>query len=177
MKKIIITAIIALLFIGGTFLFATRFQQEETPTEQNPTTVFPTGENSGSTELEDVITIQGAQGQIEVNNFLDDSDNVEDTVNGGLFLGNQFPSNESSENYPPYVIQYFSPTNYFNIVLSSEPIRDARLHAEAYLQDKLGLTKMEMCSLNYMVSTPNFVNEYYSGMDLRFSFCPGATPL
>jgi len=48
---------------------------------------------------------------------------------------------------------------------------------ERDLMAKLGITEDAMCQLNYMVSVPYWVNEYYAGESLGFSFCPGATQL
>jgi len=45
------------------------------------------------------------------------------------------------------------------------------------LLQQLGISEQDACRLRYSVSVPFSVNPLYSGKNLGFSFCPGATPL
>ncbi|HWB34048.1 MAG TPA: hypothetical protein VG753_01875 [Candidatus Paceibacterota bacterium] len=95
----------------------------------------------------------------------------------GYHVGHASSTDPLSMPNPPFLILYISQTQYFNISLLQEPIADTRVEAEQYLMSQYGLTQDQMCALNYTVSTPYWVDEKYSSIDLRFSFCPGATTL
>jgi hypothetical protein len=114
-----------------------------------------------------------------VHNFLQDSDTKADSNNPGqYFLGNSIdPTNPSASATPPYVIEYISSTQYFNIAILQEPISAGRKEAEQYLMTKLNITPTQMCNLNYTVSTSVGVDPTYAGQSLGFSFCPGAIQL
>ena len=75
----------------------------------------------------------------------------------------------------PYLIVYVASDQSFTISLEKEPLLQTRLDAEMYLMQMLGISKRDMCLLRYSVLVPNDVNEFYSGRNLGFSFCPGAT--
>ena len=123
------------------------------------------------------ITLHTEQGQKTVPNFLSGDEVFPDTDNQGYyFIGNTFDSSVA-EGDPTFVITFESDTSFFNIALLQEPLRTARLDAEAHLQNVLGLTDEEMCSLNYTLSVPGYINEEYSGADLRFSFCQDSVSL
>lgn len=77
----------------------------------------------------------------------------------------------------PYTIEYISQTGYIGIALNKAPLGASRASAEAYLMRILGLTRPQMCRLDYNLGVPNFVSARYSGMNLGFSFCPGAIRL
>ena len=74
-------------------------------------------------------------------------------------------------------ISYNSASSFFNIVLLKEPLGATRVATEQFLGDRLGLSEQDMCVLNYFVGTPYYVSENFSGKNLGFSFCPGATTL
>ena len=76
-----------------------------------------------------------------------------------------------------YLITYVGDSGYFIVSLLQEPIGAARKAAEADLMNQLGVSQDAMCNLNYMVAVPWSVNQVYSGMNLGFSFCPGAVVL
>jgi len=42
---------------------------------------------------------------------------------------------------------------------------------------RLGIGEQEMCQLHYSFSAPYWVNEFYAGRELGFSFCPGSVSL
>jgi hypothetical protein len=113
--------------------------------------------------------------------FLKDPATVKDPINPGYYyLGyhvNEGVPDPTATNTPPYIIEYISATQYFNIALLQEPIGTVRKEAEQFLMADLGISQKQMCQLNYMVSVPDNVNSQYSGINLGFSFCPGATEL
>jgi len=180
MKKIILISGIGIviILISVFFIFSKNAVQN---TEQNkPNGTFPIGENTNNIGSDATLSIKTSSGTpITVQNFLINQDTVPDKENSGhYYLGNNFPSsNATPTKMPKYIIEYIASTNYFNIGLFSEPIATARLDAEQYLLQELGITKEQMCMLNYTVSAPVSVNEYYSGTNLGFSFCPGSVPL
>ena len=77
----------------------------------------------------------------------------------------------------PYLITYIASTQFFIVELIQEPIGQARLGAEQYLERLLGKSPTDLCKLNYSVSVPNSINTTYAGDSLGFSACPGATKL
>ncbi len=129
-----------------------------------------------------VMFIAGAGGEVvQTNNFIADPATVKDPINSGYYyLGyhvNEGVPDPTATDNPPYVITYFSTTQYFNIALFQEPIGTVREEMEQYLMAHLGISQDQMCHLNYMVSVPYYVNSFYTGKTLGFSFCPGATVL
>lgn len=183
MKKIILILGIVLLGVVVSLYF---FSSNETtePDGQSPWTIFPGGDTP-RTDTNPVgsntpLVIQTATGdRLEVRNFIADPEIVEDEANAGLYhLGNRFPSGNATQNVTPeYTVSYIRSTDYFNVGLFKEPLGESRRQAELDLMRRLGLTEAEMCSLDYMVSTPHWVNEFYAGSSLGFSFCPGSVPL
>lgn len=183
-KKISIIVLIVCLLIALAWQFLTR---PEVPTDQgNTVNTFPvTGSNVNPSENDiattskilSVKTVDG--GTLKVKNFLDDSETIADPQNKDTYyLGNHFSLDGSpQEGEPEYVIAYISTTQYFNIGLFSEPIGASRKHAEEYLLQHLGVTKDQLCTLNYTVSVPYTVNQFLTSRDLRFSFCTGNVPL
>lgn len=110
------------------------------------------------------------------NSFLNNPDTKQDPYDSmTYYLGNQ-PLPDHSSN-PPYLISYNTQTGYFNVTLFQEPIGELRRQAEQYLQQRLGLSQEQMCSLKYVVGVPDFINTQYSDTNLGFSFCPGAVQL
>lgn len=110
--------------------------------------------------------------QVAVRNFLASAGTRKDPENAGYYtLGDQQSQSTT------YLITYIDETNYFNIVLVKEPLGHARTQAETYLTNTLGISKEEMCLLDYTISVPNAVNSNFSGVNLGFSFCPSAVKL
>ncbi len=128
---------------------------------------------------EEIKLVGAGGGSIGVRNFLKDTTTVTDPSNEGYyFLGNHYPFDGSTPTeLPHYIISYIADTQYFNVVLTSEPVGTSRLEAEQYLMQALDITPVQMCALNYMVSVPGYVNETLSDISLGFSFCKGSTPL
>lgn len=76
-----------------------------------------------------------------------------------------------------FIIEYVARDKSFNIALFKEPLSEARKHAEEEFMSVLGVTQGEACRLLYVVQVPSSVNTFYSGKNLGFGFCPGATQL
>lgn len=120
-------------------------------------------------------------GSIQTANFIADPETVQDPSNAGYYyLGYHTyagTQDVTATVAPPYVITYLSATQYFNIALLQEPIGPVREEMQQYLMGHLDISQDQMCKLKYMVSVPDRVNSQYSGMNLGFSFCPGAVVL
>lgn len=118
---------------------------------------------------------------IQVKDFKGDPVTVQDPVNKGHYLIGPHPyegvPDPTASDNPPYIIEYIDADGSFTISLRAEPISKTRLDVEKFLMQHLGLNESQMCQLKFTISVPNFVNSYYAGTDLGFSFCPGATPL
>jgi len=181
-KKAIIIIVLIVLSTALIMFLVISLRGDGAPTE--PTNPAQQGTSTPVTPIpttvQGKISVHSANGGfITVNDFLKDKATVADPVNAGYYyLGNHyaFDGNVPSAN-PDYVISYIAPTQYFNISLTSEPVKEARLKAEQYLLLKLKISKEQMCALNYTVSVPGFVNESLSSISLGFSFCPGSVPL
>ncbi len=151
-------------------------------TEPSPT-VSPSLSGSGTQASSgNTISIAATNGgTIQANNFKNDPATTQDPINTGYYyLGYHVYGgvpDSTSTNTLPYVIEYIDTTQYFNIELLQEPIGVTRQQAEQYLMAHLGISQSQMCELNYMVSVPYSVNQFYSSRSLGFSFCPGATAL
>jgi hypothetical protein len=145
-------------------------------------TTVPTGVTSATSSLGSTISISTVSGGvIQTSNFISDPATAKDPVNTGYYyLGyhvNEGAPDATATSTPPYIIEYIAPTEYFNIALLQEPIGSVRGEAEQYLMAHLGISESQMCQLNYMVSVPDSVNDYYASQNLGFSFCPGAVTL
>ena len=185
MKKYFIIIIVVLVILaGGVWLLWPRPSMQPVTTgtgtspfgEPSTTNVQP---NQHSTTGS--ISITASDGSaLTVKDFTKDTDTYADPSNPGqYYLGYHpfdTPSGAAQPN-SPYYIDYISQTGYFGVLLNQEPIAQARQAAEQYLMQKLGLDQNQMCKLSYMVSTPYSVNQYYAGVSLGFSFCPGAVQL
>lgn len=177
MKKILLILAVILLFVaGGTTIWYFSRTPEVVPT---PTPItFPTSGSSTTGTSVPPMNIKGFDGSIiAVRNFLGDADTSEDPVNPGYYYLGYQTFGEKAVEVPPYLITYIVETQYFNITLSQEPIGETRKSVENYLLGKLGLTKTQLCALNYTIATPTSLNSTYAGMNLGFSFCPGAIAL
>lgn len=181
-KKILIGALVCLILLLLFLIATTLFKQSE-PSSPGSGGVFPTTTPvTTATTTTATLSIPSAQGTaIVVRNFLVDPRTVADPVNSGYYyLGNHAPFDGSTSTISAqmrYSILYIAQTGHFTITLLKEPLAQSRREAEVYLQDALGLSQEELCSLQYQLSVPNFVNTYFAGDSLGFSFCPGAIPL
>lgn len=116
--------------------------------------------------------------------FINNGVTIPDTANPGGYLlaGNlgyclSDPQKCQAAPETNFSVYYLSGPKSFLIDLTEEPIGQARLGMEQFMLKTLGITEQQMCSLNYLVGVTRYVNEQYTGKNLGFSFCPGATLL
>lgn len=171
---------IALAFLGAImvgvfwYLFAapkpvptTGQQQPVTLPSSGTATSTPTPTESGEQTL--VVPIQNGMGVV-TKDFIHDPSTMPDPSNAG----NYYLTGSSTEGYS---IGYRTPAQFFTIILQQEPIGATRIAAENFLLAKLGISKSQMCSLNYYLGTDVHTNSLYAGRSLGFSFCPDAVTL
>lgn len=178
MKKYLIIIIAFILVTTAVWYLFVSQQPSVSNDGDTPTTTFPAG--GGLSTNSATLTIQTISGDnLEIHNFLNDSDIVKDAINDGYYyLGNHFSTNDQTpQSNPEYVIEYIAETNFFAIGLFREPLAQSRRNVEEYLMTKLGLSEEQMCSLNYSMSVPRRVNEHLAGTSFLFSFCDGSYPL
>lgn len=181
MSKTVLWGIGALVVIGLSVLVY-QFTRPSSQTAGSPnggTTTLPIG--GSLTQFSTITPSVDNSGGVTAKTIIDDPATVEDPINPGYYyLGyymNQGVPDPTATDNPPYIIEYISATQYFNIALLQEPIGPVREEAQQYLMSHLGVSQGQMCQLDYMVSVPVRVNPQYAGINLGFSFCPGATTL
>jgi hypothetical protein len=191
MKKVLITIaliLLALLVVGLLVLLISRHHipqgGTENPQGQNGAGNFPVSSSTPFGTGVPTTKVKDADGtSVVVKDFINTGDTIPDPENPGSYqlagsLG-YCPQNTDCTAAPAddYSIGYNGNENAFTIALLKEPLSASRQHAEQFLMNELGLTKDQMCALNYYVGTPYWVNERYDDANLGFSFCPGATKL
>ncbi|MEK9184428.1 MAG: hypothetical protein AAB892_01730 [Patescibacteria group bacterium] len=126
----------------------------------------------------------GEEGEIEVNDFIRDGITVADVVNPGSYvlageLGYCLADGTcpKAADTPHFSISYHEASGTFTIQLLAEPLGEVRREAETHLRNRLGISNPLMCTLNYYLGTPSFVNEAYSNGNIGFSYCAGAAAL
>ena len=189
MNKIWIIGIGGIIVIG-LFVLAYQLTGPVVPspsamsTSTAPNAVVPTspiGQSTTGTPDQETTVGGISTGFSQTGDILKDPATMKDPINAGYYyLGyhvNEGVPDPTATDNPPYVITYISTTHYFNISLFQEPIGPVREEAQQYLLAHLNIGEQQMCQLNYMVSVPDRVNSQFSGINLGFSFCPGATLL
>lgn len=198
-KKIILT-VFSLLALGGLAL-ALLLVLNGTDTENSnsdravtlpvDTTTVPQDpalsnvNNVPSTTGPVVMVIQDAKGiPITTNDFIHNGTTIPDGSNTERYLlaGNlgycvSDPSDCQAGPTDDFNIFYDEQYQSFTIALLKEPVGEVRFRMEQVLLSLLGISKADMCRLNYYVGTQSDVNQFFSGKNLSFSYCPGATPL
>ena len=121
---------------------------------------------------------------LTVKDFIHNGETVSDSQNPGSYVlagslgyclaNGSCPSGASTTDFS---ISYNEKTHFFNIILLKEPLGEARFEAEQFLISRLGIDERQICSLDYFVGAPYWVNETYDDKNLGFSFCSGATKL
>lgn len=174
-----ILLLLVLLCVGGYFL-ATK-----APTaNQSPPTSFPQGTGITPSTTSQTYTIEDAKGSpVAVKDFVHNGETIPDPQNPGRYLlagdlGYCAPGTScSAASSTDFNILYYEKGHSFGIALLTEPLSKARTEAEQFLLDHLGITKDQLCSLDYYVGTTYWVNEQYDSGNLGFADCPGAVPL
>lgn len=131
----------------------------------------PSETKSGGTPVaERTWDFDGANGtKIQINRFATSTDEnppAEDFI----LSGSEYPLSE-------FIISYTAVDKSFSISLFKEPLKEMREKAEKEFLARLGITEGEACHLKYSLSTTYWVNQFYGGKNLGFSFCPGAIGL
>ena len=116
--------------------------------------------------------------------FIHNGETVADTVNPGTYvlagsLGYCLADGSCPSGAPTtsFAISYDEKIRFFNIVLLEEPLGVTRFEAEQFLANRLGLSREQLCSLDYSIGAPYWINDAYADKNLGFSMCKGATPL
>lgn len=76
-----------------------------------------------------------------------------------------------------FSITYTESDHSFTVSLLAEPLKTARIDAEAFLASRLGVEKKALCTLSAYVGTPAFVNATFAGTNLGFPSCADAVLL
>jgi hypothetical protein len=140
-----------------------------------------TGSTQAGTGAMTIATPSG--GQVTTKDFIHNGTTIPDVENDNQYLiagslGYCEPGLAcTAASTPDFNIFYNADTQSFTIGIAQEPIGQSRHEAEEFMLSALGIEQDQLCALNYYVGVPYWVNEAYSGKNLGFSFCPGATPL
>jgi hypothetical protein len=164
--SIIVASLIAILLIA---IIVTTLVQNETKSVDTTGIVY--------TDFD--ITFPDSAGNVVVlNNFLNNQSVRADVQNPGLyFLGDDISIQPETGKLPNYVVTYDKESGQFNVTLLEKPFSQARIEAQVYLKELLQADEDTLCKLQYLVTVPGYVDTKASGIDYRFSFCPGATAL
>lgn len=93
------------------------------------------------------------------------------TPYGEYVPGQPYPVHE-------FDVQYNRTTSEFIVTLNQEPLGHARVAAEAFLRNILGVTDSTLCALNVTISVPYTLNPTFAAyQNLGPSTCPGAVKL
>lgn len=149
------------------------------------TPVATSSSSRGSNSTTTHISITDRTGaQMVVNDFIHNGTTLADASNSGNYLlaGNlgyciSDPQKCQAAEATDFSVYYNGKPQSFTITLTAEPIGTARLHMEQFMLTTLGVSQSQLCNLNYLVGVTRYVNSQYTGRNLGFSFCPGATKL
>lgn len=186
-KKIIFIglAVVMVLLVFMLIVSLSETQDDTPHTGQDlvfPDAVDVPSRNSASSRTLEIATLSDLK--FAVSNFVDNEETVKDPVNTGTYIlagsagyclsdGN-CPSGFDTNNFS---VSYSRNQDFFTLVVLTEPITDTRKEAESFLMSRLGIGEQDMCQLHYSFSAPYWVNEFYAGQELGFSFCPGSVSL
>ena len=164
-------AVVLLAGAGAWFIFSPHTFTQSTPTVSNPfgETTVPINTNQ-KTGISNPIRVQSNTGQMDVKDFTKGAGVVTDATTSVSYFVHLVADK------PEYEINYL-PDHTFYIGLFSEPIGKTRKTMTDDLVARLGITSKELCSLSARVAVPEWVNPSYSGKNLGFAGCPGATVL
>jgi hypothetical protein len=184
-KLLIITSLIvvvAIVVVLGILLTNAHTNSSSSSSSTAASSTFPVSNSPSQdtyvTTTAKPVTVSNASGgnPIVVKDFEDQKGvvkNADGNQGYDILVGTTDPSAPT----PPYEIDYSAKDQSFGITLNSEPLGTYRKEAEQDLMQRLGLTEVQMCNLNYYVGVANGVNDNYNAENLGFSFCPGAVQL
>lgn len=192
-----ITAGVAALVVLAVTAFALWPEERSLPAEAIKVAQTPSVQKESGTSAQNAdtgtassppaagsLTLMTAIGtSLVTKDFLRNGQTIEDSANKGRYLlagdlgycgtGMGCTAAPSDE----YNIFYDSASQTFTVALLSEPIGRARLGAERFLLNVLGVSERQLCTLKHYVGTTYRVNEQFSDHNLGFSFCSDATVL
>ncbi|HEX5774560.1 MAG TPA: hypothetical protein VFY28_01185 [Candidatus Paceibacterota bacterium] len=181
-KKALIIAgsLLILLAVGGiVYVF---YPKEPAPTPSGNTDPFGSI-GGGPSDLAYTVSGQGNEA-IKVNDFIRNGETASDPLNpGSYFLAGDIGYCLADGNCPhgaetdTFQISYDEDSSTFSVALTAEPLSTARMEAETFLMERLGVDAATLCRLNYFVSTTYWVNESYANRNLGFSSCSGSVQL
>jgi len=176
----------SLVGLAGLVLFTILLWPSKTPSiVPQPTPSLPSADTVTPIPLQGPTTrITGQTGYVLVKDFLDNGETALDPQSMNVFYLAGSPGYCISPGNCPhgalvtdFNITFNTTSQSFIIVLLAEPLGRIRQDAEQFLQDRLGISEEQLCTLNYYISTVNGINASYAGKNVGFSFCPGATVL
>lgn len=91
--------------------------------------------------------------------------------------GGQYSVTDPNNTQADFNVVYSTRDGSFAVALLNEPIAKARTEAGQYLLSTLHISQAQLCLLNVYVGVPRSINQFYSGKNLGFSFCPNAVQL
>lgn len=185
-----IVAVVAVLFAGGAWAyFSLRTPAPSAPAQNTAPgpDIFggsPTANTGGGTVGQSgspqppssKVEIRNRDGAaISVNAFLPDENATSTKSVDATGPSSVVPLYWHAEGL--FSLTFNTSNDYFVVSLIKEPIGAARLAAETYVVQLLGITQDDACRLNYSIIVLENVNPVYAGKNLGFSFCPGALSL
>lgn len=173
--------VLVLLALALFFFLPSKSAPLPTPTTTLPDadSISPSGSGGSG-----ALPIQGKRGSVTVSDFIHNGITAPDPQNSGTYYLAGSPCSDTP--YPGcpegartnnFSIAYDEGPQFFTVSLINEPLGKARIDAERFLQNALGISQEQLCTLNYYVGTTYYVNQQYSSKNLGFSFCPNATVL
>lgn len=188
MKSSLIALIVGVVVIIGGFvyyfrdLYITSSGNQTQGTTNTGTNGLPTVPDGGTVTTDQTAppenTFSSAAevgSPVMTKNFKNDPQTIVDSNNKGYYYlsGGLNPT----ATHAPYSTFYNDTDQSYNVTLLAEPLSQYRKAAETELMQKLGINEVAMCRLRYSVNVPYWVDENYAGVNLGWSFCPGATQL
>lgn len=194
MKKIIVITILCLILLIGGFLWYTVRSNEAdpTPNTQSSNTIsnIVSGNLSSQTALDSTVNPSSNSKQNNLQNidqvsqslpsFVVSSSTIKDPVNPNTYIlvgdlgycladGTCPRTNTGDEG--SYSMSYDSTADLYTIVIYAKPLTMVRDIAETRLSSFLNLSRSNLCSLNYYVTTVSSVSVADAGSNIGFTAC------
>jgi cytoskeletal protein RodZ len=190
MKKILVIVVGIVIIVGIVLAVKVLFFSTPPTTTVPNTNYFPTASSTSSTPntpasgSATMTVATNDTATLQTKDFINNGITIEDPANkGSFFLAGNSGACKPDGTCPTagtqtdYTIVYYPKNGSFSIGLAAEPLGQVRKEAEQYLQQTLGVSQAQMCSLKYDIGTTIYVSAQYGGKNLGFSFCPNATLL
>lgn len=160
-----ITLFFCILIIGAAIIKNIFFV---VPSDNQSVTVLPESPSGEYVPYTDVHVIQSKTGSVLPAVELISNSMTEQLADDFYAL---------SEDDETYQIYYHSGSGRITIMLFKEPLGFTRSFAEKRLKETLSFSEEELCDMAVTVSTNEFVNPGYTGINLGLSFCEGSLSL